>query len=107
MDIHRILKDLNEERRRLERIIESLEVVVKTGGGYIKPPSRRGRKFMDAEDRLEVSERMKRYWAGKREEKKAKAAAATASGGASSVKPAQLSDAGFSDDVLTLVAYAN
>ena len=31
---------------------------------------RRGRKFMNEEDRREVSERMKRYWASRREQKR-------------------------------------
>jgi hypothetical protein len=30
---------------------------------------RRGRKFMNEEDRKEVSERMKKYWASRREAK--------------------------------------
>jgi hypothetical protein len=66
MDIQRILRDLIEERDDLNRIIESLELVSKTGGGYSKPPGRRGRKFMDEAARQEVSERMKKYWAGRR-----------------------------------------
>lgn len=69
MDIHRIIRELHEERRHLERIIESLESIAKMGGGYIKPPGRRGRKFMDAADREEVSARMKRYWARRRAER--------------------------------------
>jgi hypothetical protein len=68
MDIHRIIRDLNEERENLNRIIESLELVAKTGRGYSKPPGRRGRKFMDTAARQEVSERMKKYWAARRAE---------------------------------------
>jgi hypothetical protein len=78
MDIHRIIRDLNEERKHLERIIESLELVAKTGGGPIKPPGRRGRKFMDIAGREEVSIRMKKYWAGRREAKEKLAAEAVA-----------------------------
>jgi hypothetical protein len=74
MDIDRVIRDLNEERKRLERIIESLEAMAKSGTGYLRPPSRRGRKFMDSAGRQEVSERMKRYWARRREER-SKAAA--------------------------------
>ena len=68
MDIDGIIRDLNEERDRLNRIIESLELVAKTGGGCGKPPGRRGRKFMDTAGRQEVSERMKNYWARRRAE---------------------------------------
>lgn len=66
MDIHRIIQDLNEERERLDRVIAALELVTKTVGGYKKPPTRRGRKFMDVAGREEVSIRMKKYWAERR-----------------------------------------
>jgi hypothetical protein len=66
MDIHRIIRDLNEEREHLDRVIAALELVTKTGGGYNKFPGRRGRKFMDVAGREEVSIRMKKYWAGRR-----------------------------------------
>jgi hypothetical protein len=68
MDIHRIIRDLNEEREHLDRVIAALELVTKTEGGYSKPPGRRGRKFMDVAAREEVSIRMKKYWAGRRAE---------------------------------------
>jgi hypothetical protein len=75
MDINRIIRELNDDRKRLGRIIEALEVIAKTGGGLPKPPSRRGRKFMDAAGRRDVSERMRRYWAQRREIKAADEAA--------------------------------
>jgi hypothetical protein len=73
MDLYRIIRELVQERDRLQRIIESLQEMKPDG----KPPvrveakKRRGRKSMDRAARQEVSERMKRYWA----QRKAKPAA--------------------------------
>ncbi len=67
MDIYRIIDELGEERERLGRIIESLEVLAL--GVELPAPvtgKRRGRKFMDESGRKEVSERMKLYWAKRR-----------------------------------------
>ena len=69
MDLYRIIGDLVEERNRLQRIIESLEAME---GQTAKPvrtaPAGRGRKSMDHAARKEVSERMKQYWAKRREQ---------------------------------------
>jgi len=69
MDLYRIIRDLVEERNRLDQIIRSLESVVESGPGKARPGppgKRRGRRSMDGAARKEVSERMKRYWAGRR-----------------------------------------
>ncbi|MGD1068645.1 MAG: hypothetical protein ABSB15_00770 [Bryobacteraceae bacterium] len=68
MDIYRIIRELLEERNRVDKIIASLDEMASEGR---KSPSeagrgRRGRKSMDAAARREVSERMKRYWAKRR-----------------------------------------
>jgi len=72
MDLYRIIGDLVEERNRLQRIIESLETME---GLTAKPvrnrPAGRGRKSMDHAARKEVSERMKEYWAKRREQRQA------------------------------------
>jgi hypothetical protein len=60
MDLYRIIGELIRERARLTRIIESLE------HGEISRV-RRARKPMDSAARRELSERMKRYWAKRRE----------------------------------------
>ncbi len=69
MDLYRIIRELVQERNRLQRIIDSLEQMhndpdpargVKTG--------RRGRKSMDRAAREEVSQRMKKYWAKRKAE---------------------------------------
>lgn len=68
MDLYRIIRELVQERDRLQRIIESLEEMKPaTGKAMPRPESkRRGRKSMDRAAREEVSERMKRYWAERR-----------------------------------------
>jgi hypothetical protein len=67
MDLYRIIRELVQERDRLQRIIESLEGM--NSAPRSQAPStgkRRGRKSMDPAARQEVSERMKRYWARRR-----------------------------------------
>jgi hypothetical protein len=62
MDINAIIRQLHAEKERLDRVISSLEEL--QGGAAVEAPGgkRRGRKSMNAEERREVSERMKRYW---------------------------------------------
>ena len=70
MDLYRIINELNEERERLTRIIESLEGMTPSGKAADRPAGkRRGRKSMDEAARKEVSDRMKLYWEGRRKEK--------------------------------------
>ncbi|MGA2147423.1 MAG: hypothetical protein ABSH49_20955 [Bryobacteraceae bacterium] len=73
MDLYRALQDLYAEKEKLERAIESLEQLQRAerGGPAANPTSkRRGRKSMSPEEREEVSERMKRYWAARRNAKR-------------------------------------
>jgi hypothetical protein len=72
MDIERILAELRAERERIDGIIEAIERYRQTGK-MVAEPRHRGRKFIGPEDRQEVSERMKRYWARRRAEKAHKA----------------------------------
>ena len=70
MDLYRIIRELVQERDRIQRIIESLEDAKGPGKTSSKPAGkRRGRKSMDQAARAEVSERMKRYWKQRRAEK--------------------------------------
>jgi hypothetical protein len=71
MDLYKIIGELVSERSRISRIIASLEEMVAEGRKSTRPAGirRRGRKSMDGPARKEVSERMKRYWARRREEK--------------------------------------
>ena len=71
MDLDKIIARLQSERAKLEEIISSLEQLRRSARDVPKEvvKKRRGRKFMSEEDRKEVSERMRRYWAARRNQK--------------------------------------
>ncbi len=81
MDLYKAIRSLYEEKKRLDRLIQSLEKIQARAAAtqVEKPRSRRGRRGMSADERQQVSERMKRYWAGRRAE------AASAAAGSASV----------------------
>jgi hypothetical protein len=68
MDIVKALRELYNEKKRLDASIASLEARIKASraGSPAKPAKRRGRKSMSAAERLEVSKRMTLYWEGRR-----------------------------------------
>lgn len=66
MDLSKIIAELYEEKVRLEKVIASLEQLGETALPVSISSHRRGRKFMSPEERLVVSERMRRYWAGRK-----------------------------------------
>jgi hypothetical protein len=66
VDLNKIIHDLRQEKAKLDQIIASLEELQSETGTPARPTSRRGRRFMGAEDRLEVSRRMKKYWENRR-----------------------------------------
>ncbi len=84
MDIHRVLTDLRAERDRLNEIIVNLERLQGVVTHDEVAPKRRGRKSMDKAARMEVSERMKRYWSRRRDGNETKAAGSDSSGGITS-----------------------
>ncbi|MEN6535124.1 MAG: hypothetical protein ABFD60_11810 [Bryobacteraceae bacterium] len=71
MDLYKAIRELYEEKKRLEEAIASLEELLEVKAtnvdlnldGFRK---RRGRKGMSQEERRKVSERMKKYWAQRR-----------------------------------------
>jgi hypothetical protein len=73
MDVQETLRLLKIEKERLERAIALLEELQGGGGRGAHPPDikpeRRGRKSMSEDERREVSERMKKYWASRRQNK--------------------------------------
>jgi len=72
MDLYKAIQDLYAEKEKLERVIASLEELQQAAGSVPALPAtgkRRGRKSMDAKERQEVSERMKKYWASRRKRK--------------------------------------
>ena len=68
MDVRETLQQLYAEKQRLESVIASLEMLLRSNDSEAPPPrSRRGRKSMGAEERKMVSERMKNYWANRKD----------------------------------------
>jgi hypothetical protein len=78
MDLNKAVRELREEKRRVEEAIASLEELIKASGGIRSlnldglAKKRRGRKSMPPDERRVVSERMKKYWAGRRAGAKSK-----------------------------------
>jgi hypothetical protein len=72
MDLYKAIRQLYEERARLDRVIASLEELQRAAGedSEGEGPRRRGRKAMSEEERRQVSERMKQYWADRRKKPK-------------------------------------
>ncbi len=70
MDLYKAIQELYAEKEKLERVIASLEELQRTSGNVpVLPHSgkRRGRKSMSSKERREVSDRMKKYWASRRQ----------------------------------------
>ena len=63
MDLSKTIAELYEEKTRLDRVIASLEQLGVDSFPVSIAATRRGRKFMSPEERREVSERMRKYWA--------------------------------------------
>ena len=69
MDLYKAIQSLYAEKEKLEQVIASLEELQRSAVGLPVLPSpgkRRGRKSMSSKERKEVSERMKKYWEGRR-----------------------------------------
>jgi len=69
MDIVKALRELYNEKKRLDAAIAALEArgrAAKTGSPAKRAKGRRGRKSMSAAERLEVSKRMTLYWEARR-----------------------------------------
>jgi len=63
MDVYKAIRELQQEKHRLDVLIASLESGMK--GGRARG-DRRGRKSMSPAERKAVSERMAAYWAARR-----------------------------------------
>jgi hypothetical protein len=69
MDIVKALRELHNEKKRLDATIASLEARIKAAHNGTPAKSakrRRGRKSMSPAERLEVSKRMTLYWESRR-----------------------------------------
>lgn len=68
MDLNKTIQELYAERDTLDRVIGLLEELQQSASSVpsMQSRSRRGRKSMGDKEREEVSARMKRYWASRR-----------------------------------------
>ncbi|HTQ55428.1 MAG TPA: hypothetical protein VMI94_13260 [Bryobacteraceae bacterium] len=66
MELNKILAELYEEKIRLDKVIASLEQLAEHSISIPVATSRRGRKFMSPQERQQVSERMRKYWADRK-----------------------------------------
>ena len=74
MDVLKALRELYHEKSRLDRLIAICESKINEQDRRLTR-SKRGRKSMSMEERKVVSERMRNYWAHRREAKSEQAAA--------------------------------
>ncbi len=68
MNLEKVIHRLRQERAKLDEMIASFERLREVAATVRekRPPKRRGRTFMNEEERREVSVRMKKYWAARR-----------------------------------------
>jgi hypothetical protein len=72
VDLAAAIQSLRAELMRVDQTIAALEGLRQVEGASaaeVKTPVKRGRKVMNPEERREVGERMRRYWAQRRQEK--------------------------------------
>jgi hypothetical protein len=68
MDLTRIIRQLYAERDRVQQAIATLEQFQQENTTAVPAHRKRGRKSMSTEERKVVAERMKTYWANKRQQ---------------------------------------
>jgi hypothetical protein len=70
VNINKTIRELVEEKKRLDRVIGTLEEMQRMGPVEVATlaQKKRGRKSMDGQARQQVSERMKRYWQSRRKQ---------------------------------------
>jgi len=68
MDLTEIIRSLYVEKAKVEDSIAALEALGSAQRPAPERVGRRGRKYMGAQERQQVSERMKRYWDGRRQQ---------------------------------------
>jgi hypothetical protein len=70
MDLQETIRQLQVQKRQMDVAIANLEDLQGAYGGNVVMPNRRGRKSMGPEERQRVSDRIRRYWATRREQVK-------------------------------------
>jgi hypothetical protein len=69
MDVDKLIAELNAEIERIKGAIACLEKL-RSGSSASTNGNRRGRKSMGAQERQQVSERMRKYWASRKKSKR-------------------------------------
>ena len=70
MDLSTTIAEFLEQKEKVDRVIAALEELASVMDSQPVPKrDRRGRKSMGAQERLQVSVRMKQYWARRRQAK--------------------------------------
>jgi len=69
MDLAKTIQELRSRKELLERAIAKLEQLQGPGSGVSILLKRRGRKSMGPEERQNVSDRSKLYWAKRRQQR--------------------------------------
>jgi hypothetical protein len=67
IDLTRTIKELREQLDHVTQAIAGLEAMSAASRPALEPAGKRGRKSMGAGERNVVSERMKKYWAQRRD----------------------------------------
>jgi hypothetical protein len=92
-----VLGCLRAEVARLEQAIAALEMIARSAGSNQVPKKRRGRKSMSEIERQQMSDRMKEYWATRRDLAESNAALEVAEALASNNSRASLEHKGALD----------
>jgi hypothetical protein len=74
VNVEKLIRDLNTQKEKLVQaiaLLEELAVYRQGASPYVERTERRGRKSMGADERHEVSQRMKKYWATRRKQREA------------------------------------
>ena len=70
VNVENLIRDLYIQKEKLVRAIALLEeLAVTRQGAFGERTERRGRKSMGVDERREVSQRMKKYWAARRRQR--------------------------------------
>ena len=71
MNVEKLIRDLYTQKEKLVQaiaLLEELAVYRQGPAPYHERTERRGRKSMGSDERREVSQRMKKYWAARRKQ---------------------------------------
>ncbi len=93
MDVFKAIRELHDEKVRLDSAILALEARMRHVENANRFPGvRRGRRSMSAREREEVSRRMSSYWAARRAQRQGTISVSVSSGSVGSFTSIQIQD---------------